>query len=238
MSWDMIPGVRPGKRLAGLQRQPRLWPQHARRRACHDFTRSGLTSPGFTGRSLLWQRQPQARRPLRRHPQRQRLARLRRRHPVPGARLARSFRGPARQPVHQGRTRGRDQQLGRVSVLHGRSTLIGNGLVPSYRASGNAMLPGLYESNRGAVYTYPDKTENMVTQAALNGRHWFDEKTSAAVLAYVRTSRRDTTNGDVNPVYAAYTEDSRRRLQRRRQPAQSPAAATPGPKARRWIRRC
>ena len=103
---------------------------------------------------------------------------------------------------HEGETDSWD-----VSVLHGRSTLIGNGLVPSYRASGNAMLPGLYESNRGAVYTYPDKTENMVTQAALNGRHWFDEKTSAAMLAYVRTSRRDTTNGDVNPVYAAYTED-------------------------------
>ncbi|MDW3687887.1 TonB-dependent receptor [Cupriavidus sp. CV2] len=103
---------------------------------------------------------------------------------------------------HEGETTSWD-----VSLLHGRSTLIGNGLVPSYRASGNALLPGLYESNRAAAYTYPDKTRNQVTQVALNGRHWFDDKTSAAMLAYVRTSRRDTTNGDINPDYDAYTED-------------------------------
>ncbi|MHA7685232.1 TonB-dependent receptor [Cupriavidus sp. PET2-C1] len=94
-----------------------------------------------------------------------------------------------------------------VSLLHGRSTLIGNGLVPSYRASGSVLLPGLYENNRAAAYTYPDKTRNQVTQVALNGRHWIDDKTSAAMLAYVRTSRRDTTNGDINPDYDAYTED-------------------------------
>lgn len=94
-----------------------------------------------------------------------------------------------------------------VSVLHGRSTLTGNGLVPSYRASDGGTLPDLYQANRRAVYTYPDQTRNQVTQAALNGRHWFDDKTSAAALAYVRTSRRDTTNGDVNPDYEAYAEN-------------------------------
>ncbi|WP_432262185.1 TonB-dependent receptor [Cupriavidus sp. TMH.W2] len=93
-----------------------------------------------------------------------------------------------------------------VSVLHGRSTLTGNGLVPSYRASGGGTLPDLYQANRRAVYTYPDQTRNQVTQATVNGRHWFDDKTSAAALAYVRTSRRDTTNGDVSPDYAAYVE--------------------------------
>jgi outer membrane receptor protein involved in Fe transport len=94
-----------------------------------------------------------------------------------------------------------------VSLLHGHSNLIGNGLLPSFRASGNATLPGLYESNPRAVYTYPDQTRNQVAQVALNGRHWFDDKTSAAALAYVRTSRRDTTNSDVNPDYANYAED-------------------------------
>lgn len=94
-----------------------------------------------------------------------------------------------------------------VSVLHGRSTLTGNGLVPSFRTSGNGTLPDLYQANRRAVYTYPDQTRNQLTQVAVNGRHWFDDKTSAAALAYVRTSRRDTTNGDVNPAYEAYAED-------------------------------
>jgi len=94
-----------------------------------------------------------------------------------------------------------------VSLLYGRSALTGNGLLPSFRASGNTLLPGLYESDPAAVYTYPDRTRNQVTQVAFNGSHWFDDKTSASALAYVRTSRRDTVNGDVNPDYAAYTED-------------------------------
>ncbi len=93
-----------------------------------------------------------------------------------------------------------------MSLLHGRSTLTGNGLVPAYRASGNATEPDIYQMNRRAVYTYPDQTRNQVTQVAVNGRHWFDDKTSAAALAYVRTSRRDTTNGDVNPDYETYIE--------------------------------
>ncbi|TDF59541.1 TonB-dependent receptor [Cupriavidus sp. L7L] len=93
-----------------------------------------------------------------------------------------------------------------VSLLHGRSTLTGNGLVPSYRADGSVTLPDIYQSNRRAAYTYPDQTRNEVTQVAVNGRHWFDDKTSAAALAYVRNSRRDTTNGDVNPDYEEYAE--------------------------------
>jgi outer membrane receptor protein involved in Fe transport len=79
--------------------------------------------------------------------------------------------------------------------------------VPGYRASGSGTLPELYQANRRAVYTYPDQTRNQLTQAALNGRHWFDDKTSAAALAYVRNSRRDTANGDVNAAYEAYAED-------------------------------
>ncbi|QYY30004.1 TonB-dependent receptor [Cupriavidus pinatubonensis] len=93
-----------------------------------------------------------------------------------------------------------------VSLLHGSSTLTGNGLVPAFHASGNGTEADLYQTNRRAVYTYPDQTRNQVTQVAVNSRHWFDDKTSAAALAYVRTSRRDTANGDVNPDYETYIE--------------------------------
>jgi len=94
-----------------------------------------------------------------------------------------------------------------VSVLHGQSRLTGNGLVPSFRASGGQLLPGLYEDNPASVYTYPDRTENQVTQIALNGRHWFDARTSLSGLAYLRNSSRDTVNGDVNPEYEDYVDD-------------------------------
>lgn len=93
-----------------------------------------------------------------------------------------------------------------VSMLHGRSKLNGNGLVPGFRASGNTLLGGLYEDNPASVYTYPDTTENQVMQFALNGRHWIDEKTSIAAMAYLRNSNRDTVNGDVNPEYESYTD--------------------------------
>jgi outer membrane receptor protein involved in Fe transport len=93
-----------------------------------------------------------------------------------------------------------------VSVLHGQSRLIGNGLLPSIRVSGGQTLPGLYETNPASVYTYPDRTESQLTQVALNGRHWFDAKTSLSAMAYLRNSRRDTVNGDVNPEYEEYAD--------------------------------
>ncbi|MCT9118931.1 TonB-dependent receptor [Cupriavidus gilardii] len=93
-----------------------------------------------------------------------------------------------------------------LSLLHGNSRLVGNGLVPDYRLDGNAVLPDLYAANRRAVFTYPDQTRNRVTQATLNGSHWLDDTTRISAMAYVRHSRRDTVNGDVSEDYAEYAE--------------------------------
>lgn len=104
---------------------------------------------------------------------------------------------------------GRDsgQTQWNVSALHGDSKLIGNGLLPSYRWANGAQQDGLYESDRRAVYTHPDQTRNRLQQAAFNLRHWIDDDTELSTLAYVRRSRRDTLNGDVNGEYEEYVED-------------------------------
>jgi outer membrane receptor protein involved in Fe transport len=75
-----------------------------------------------------------------------------------------------------------------ISMLAGRSRLIGNGLLPDE----------LYAANRRAVYTSPDETRNRLRQLVLNLIHRFDERTELTAMAYARNSRRDTVNGDVN----------------------------------------
>ncbi|HEX5341028.1 MAG TPA: TonB-dependent receptor [Duganella sp.] len=75
-----------------------------------------------------------------------------------------------------------------VAVLAGRSRLIGNGLLPDE----------LYAANRRAVYTSPDETRNRLRQLVLNVIHRFDEHTELTAMAYARSSRRNTINGDVN----------------------------------------
>jgi outer membrane receptor protein involved in Fe transport len=83
-----------------------------------------------------------------------------------------------------------------VSVLHGSSTLVGNGLLPDE----------LYRSDRRSVYTHPDRTKNDVQQLALNAQHWLDNSTEVSTLAYVRRSKRNTVGGDINPDYESYAE--------------------------------
>jgi outer membrane receptor protein involved in Fe transport len=94
---------------------------------------------------------------------------------------------------------GRD--LGRtkvdMSLLTGSSTLIGNGLLPD----------DLYETNRRSVYTHPDQTKNEVHQIAVNLLHALSGNTELSALAYVRKSKRNTINGDINPAYESYAED-------------------------------
>jgi outer membrane receptor protein involved in Fe transport len=94
---------------------------------------------------------------------------------------------------------GRD--LGRtkvdMSLLTGSSTLIGNGLLPD----------DLYETNRRSVYTHPDQTKNEVHQVAVNLLHALNGNTELSALAYVRKSKRNTINGDINPAYESYAED-------------------------------
>ncbi|NRR34042.1 TonB-dependent receptor [Oxalobacteraceae bacterium] len=89
-------------------------------------------------------------------------------------------------------------------LLGGSSTLVGNGLLPSSRASGEGTLPGLYEDNRRAAYTFPDQTRNRVRQASFSLIHQLDEHSELSASAYVRHSRRDTVNGDVADDYADY----------------------------------
>ncbi|RJG00298.1 TonB-dependent receptor [Noviherbaspirillum sedimenti] len=104
---------------------------------------------------------------------------------------------------------GRDsgQTQWHVSALHGDSKLIGNGLLPSYRWADGTLANGLYENDRRAAYTHPDQTSNRLQQAAFNLRHWINDDTELSTLAYVRRSRRDTLNGDVNGDYEEYVED-------------------------------
>lgn len=84
-----------------------------------------------------------------------------------------------------------------VAALAGRSTLVGNGLVPQFTLEGDGTrTPDLLEARREAVYTHPDRTRNTLGQLAFNwSRGAGDSRTQA--LAYVRHTRREGTNGDV-----------------------------------------
>jgi outer membrane receptor protein involved in Fe transport len=83
-----------------------------------------------------------------------------------------------------------------VSLLGGRSTLVGNGLLPSVTVEDGEQFPDLYAADRAAVYTHPDRTKNELGQLTLNTEHLLDGGLQARGLAYVRVSRRSTVNGD------------------------------------------
>ncbi|HSV71156.1 MAG TPA: TonB-dependent receptor [Methylibium sp.] len=83
-----------------------------------------------------------------------------------------------------------------VSLLFGRSELIGNGLSPAYTIEDGVLTQDLYFHRREAVYTYPDQTENRLDQLAFHLQHAIDAASSVSALAYLRHSTRDTINGD------------------------------------------
>jgi outer membrane receptor protein involved in Fe transport len=83
-----------------------------------------------------------------------------------------------------------------VSLLAGRSRMLGNGLLPE----------PLYQDDRRAVYTYPDITRNRLLQGTFNATQRFNQNSEMTVVAYVRNSRRDTVNGDVSEEYADYAD--------------------------------
>ena len=67
-----------------------------------------------------------------------------------------------------------------LSLLVGRSNLLGNGLVPSSNFGNEDNLTssptaGLYEQNRRAVYTYPDRTENQLNMLTFNFRYFLSK---------------------------------------------------------------
>lgn len=94
-----------------------------------------------------------------------------------------------------------------VSILGGRSKLIGNGLLPSWRYEDGEREGGLYQDDRRSIYTAPDQTENRQTQIASHVSHWFNDDTLVSALAYVRNGKRDTVNGDINGEYEEYVEE-------------------------------
>lgn len=86
-----------------------------------------------------------------------------------------------------------------LSLLMGRSNLLGNGLLPStsYGADGDdAPTPGMYEQNRRWVYTHPDRTENQLNMLTFNLQRVLDGSTELATNAYLRQSARQTVGGD------------------------------------------
>ncbi len=84
-----------------------------------------------------------------------------------------------------------------VSLLGGRSRLVGNGLLPSFTLVDGQHLPDLYAASRNAVYTYPDVTKNELDQIAFHGSQLFEGGLKAQSLAYLRSTTRNTLNGDV-----------------------------------------
>lgn len=94
-----------------------------------------------------------------------------------------------------------------LSVLHGRSRLIGNGLLPDTRYTDDGPEPGLYRADRRAVYTSPDITRNRTTLFTAQLDHRFDADTALHALAYSRVGRRDTVNGDIGEDYEEFVEE-------------------------------
>lgn len=88
-----------------------------------------------------------------------------------------------------------------LSLLVGRSRLLGNGLLPStnYGKDGDdhaSPASHMYERNRRSVYTHPDRTQNDLTMVNFNFQRFFENDTELAANAYVRQSSRKSVNGD------------------------------------------
>jgi len=82
-----------------------------------------------------------------------------------------------------------------ISLLAGGSRLVGNGLLPD----------GLYAADRRAVYTSPDRSRNQLRQIQSGLRLQLHGGAQLALSAYVRSSRRDSVNGDIADNEAAHS---------------------------------
>jgi outer membrane receptor protein involved in Fe transport len=74
-----------------------------------------------------------------------------------------------------------------LSLLAGRSRLVGNGLLPD----------GLYAADRRAAYTSPDRSGNRLRQVQASLRRELAGGAELSLSAYARGSRRDSVNGDI-----------------------------------------
>lgn len=85
-----------------------------------------------------------------------------------------------------------------ATLLAGRSTLVGNGLVPAFEIDNGELEESLYdEDNARVVYTHPDRTRNELLHLALGAEAELGAGRKLQALIYGRSSRRNTVNGDV-----------------------------------------
>lgn len=196
VNWDMLPEAAIGKLLLAPGSNP-LYGLNTLGGALVLSTRSGLTDPGFHAAAGT---SNQGRR------------RLDLSH---GARsvdgwhsflAATVFHDRGWRDASAGRLGNLFAKLGRrggatdwqVSLLGASSRLIGNGLLPD----------DLYEANRRAVYTSPDRTRNRLRQVQASLQHQLSPATDVSLAAYARTSRRDTVNGDISDAYADWLAEA------------------------------
>ncbi len=94
-----------------------------------------------------------------------------------------------------------------ATVLAARSSLTGNGLLPSFHLADAGRTPGLYDDDRRVVYTWPDRATSRVLQGTVRGTHRFDAESALTLQLFHRVARRETVSGDVDESYARYVED-------------------------------
>lgn len=85
-----------------------------------------------------------------------------------------------------------------LSLTHGRSDLIGNGVLPL----------SMLRERRDQIFTYPDNTKNEMTQIALTGKWWLSDASNLSGSLYHRRTRTSTLNGDANDDYEDAYEDA------------------------------
>ncbi|WP_306603755.1 TonB-dependent receptor [Azonexus sp.] len=67
------------------------------------------------------------------------------------------------------------------------------------KMTGNGLLPeSMYAQRRAQIFTHPDQTRNDLTQIALSGRFWLNDKQSLSGNVYHRRNTTRTLNGDAN----------------------------------------
>jgi len=84
-----------------------------------------------------------------------------------------------------------------LSLAHGDSHLIGNGLLP------RSMMDSRYRQ----IFTHSDLTKNQQTQLALSGSRWFGDDARLSGNLYLRTLRSRSLNSDLDENFAGGPHD-------------------------------
>jgi iron complex outermembrane recepter protein len=86
-----------------------------------------------------------------------------------------------------------------LSYIYANNRLVGNALVPESTLA----------VDRSAVYTFPDRTENVMHLANLRGSQWLSDTVLLSGNGFYRNYRRDTLNGDAEVSCVEDTTDTR-----------------------------